>query len=182
MWSLNTWWQALRTELSDNIWDKMCSKNSDQIQVIFSPSLWLQCALLCFTGSLELACNWTTPQVIRLAKSKLNFIFREFVWQTLNHHDSSTVRAFDLIPKLKLGLSIRYHLVHNIPCDSHRHFLQIETINSSMQNHSHPRSNAINHKFMKWIGLLFCLQTSYHIKMPIKEYMWGQHFKTTCEI
>ena len=35
------------------IWDKMCRENSDQIHVIFSPSLRLQCALLCLPGSLE---------------------------------------------------------------------------------------------------------------------------------
>ena len=29
------------------MWDKMCRKNSDPIHVIVSPSLWLQCALLC---------------------------------------------------------------------------------------------------------------------------------------
>ena len=66
-----------------SIWDKMCRKKSHQIHVTFSPSLWLQSALLCHPGSLELVCSWTTPrcqspQVISLAKSKCHFIFRQF--------------------------------------------------------------------------------------------------------
>ena len=44
------------------IWDNMCRKNSDKIHVLFSPSLWLQSALLCHPGSLERLCSWTTPQ------------------------------------------------------------------------------------------------------------------------
>ena len=43
-------------------------------------------------------------------------------------------------------------------------FLQKETIHSSLHNHSHLQSNAINYKFYTWIGLLFCLQSSYHIR------------------
>ena len=39
-----TWLQRL------SIWDKMCRKNSDQIHIIFSPSLWLQYALLSLPG------------------------------------------------------------------------------------------------------------------------------------
>ena len=35
-----------------------------------------------------------------------------------------------------------------------------------LHNHSHPQSNAINYKFMTWIGSLFCLQTSYHMWTP----------------
>ena len=56
-----------------------------------------------------------------------------------------------------------------ILCDSHQHFLQIETILSLLHNHSHPPSNAINYKFKPWIGSLFCLQTSFHM---------GKHFVT----
>ena len=41
---------------------QMCLKNSDQIRVIFSPTLWLLCAFLCLPGSLELGCSWTAPQ------------------------------------------------------------------------------------------------------------------------
>ena len=56
-----------------------------------------------------------------------------------------------------------------ILCDSHEHFLQIETILSFLHNHSHPQSNAINYKFKTWIGSLFCLKTSYHIYII---FMW----------
>ena len=44
----------------------MCRKNSDKIHAILSPSLRLQCALLCdilcLPGSLELCLSWTAPQ------------------------------------------------------------------------------------------------------------------------
>ena len=89
------------------IWLVTCRKNSGPIHVIFSPSLWLQCALLCLPGSLELGCQWTapqceSPQVINLAKSKCFYIFWQlFKKKTSNCHVSSTVRAFDLIPKLR---------------------------------------------------------------------------------
>ena len=53
------------------------------------------------------------------------------------------------------------HLWH-VTC---QHFLQIKTILSFLHNHSHPQSNAINYKFKTLIGLLFCLQTSYHINV-----------------
>ena len=58
----------------------MCRKNSDSIHAIVSPSLWLQCALLCLPGSLELGSRWTapqceSPQVINLAKPKCFYIF-----------------------------------------------------------------------------------------------------------
>ena len=77
-WSNNT----RPITMASYIWDKMCRKNSDTIQVLFSPSLWLQSALLCDPGSLELVCSWTTPQcespqVTSLAKSKCHYIF----WQ-----------------------------------------------------------------------------------------------------
>ena len=42
-----------------------------------------------------------SPQVISFAKSKYLHIFGIFFLQTLNCHYSSTVRAFDLIPKLR---------------------------------------------------------------------------------
>ena len=71
------------TETVVHIWDNMCMKNSDKIDVLFSPSLLLQSALLCHPGSLEMVCSWTTPQcespqVTSLAKSKCHFIFRHF--------------------------------------------------------------------------------------------------------
>ena len=81
-------------------------------------------------------------------------------WKTLNGHYSSTVRDLDLIPNWELGLSISHHLVLYL---QRQHFLQIETVRSSLHNHSLPQSNAKNYKFETWIGLLFCLQTSYHI-------------------
>ena len=88
------------------IWVKMPRKNIGLFDVLFSQFLWLKCALLCLLGSLELDCSWTatqceSPQVIGLAKSKYLPIFGIFFWQTLNCHFSSTVRACDLIPKLR---------------------------------------------------------------------------------
>ena len=73
---------------SFNIWVIMCRKNSDPIFVIFSPSLWLQCALLCLPGSLELGCVWTAPQcklpqVISLSKFKCYYIFRQLIKKNL---------------------------------------------------------------------------------------------------
>ena len=62
------------------------AKNSDKIHVLFSPSLWLQSALLCHPGSLELVCSWTTmqsPQVTSLATSKFHFIFRQLFVEKL---------------------------------------------------------------------------------------------------
>ena len=80
----------------------MCRKNSDQIRVTFSESLWLQCPFLDHTGSLEFISSWTglqceSPQVIILAKSKCHYIFWQFFFE--NFHISSIVRAFDLISK-----------------------------------------------------------------------------------
>ena len=89
------------------IWVEMPGKNNGLFDVLFSQSLWLKCALLCLPGSLELDCSWTTPQcespqVISLAKFKYLYAFRDlFFLQTLNCHYSSTVRAFDLIPKMR---------------------------------------------------------------------------------
>ena len=81
------------------IWDKMCWKNSDKIHVLFSPPLWLQSALLCLPGSLELVCSWIatqyeSPHVTSWAKSKYPLILRHLK-KTLNVHCSSTVRDFE---------------------------------------------------------------------------------------
>ena len=72
-----------------------------------------------------------------------------------------------------------------IPRDSRWHSLQKETIHSSLHNHSHPQSTAINYKFKTWIGLLFCLQTSYHMdiantrpKWPKSQFGENQRFST----
>ena len=80
-WWMIPWWYIY-------IWDKMCRKNSDQIHVIFSPSLWLQCALLCLPGSLELGWSWTTspcksPLVISFASSKFHIIVRQLFLEQL---------------------------------------------------------------------------------------------------
>ena len=150
----------------------MCRKNSDPIHFIFSQSLWLQCALLFLPGSLELGCSLTahqcdSPQVINLAKSKISIFSGNYFVKTLNCHISSTVRAFDLIPKLrarpKYQLSSGTKYINVIQCDSHRHYLDIDTTQSILNNPSGPQSNAIKYKFMTWIWLLLCLQMSSHI-------------------
>ena len=134
------------------IWDKMCRKNSDQIHVLFSPSLWLQCALLCLPGSLELGWSLTTPpcespQVISLGNSKCHFIFMQLFLEKLK--TDITPQPLELLTfrKWELGLIMSYLLVLTILCDSHQHLLQIETILSFLHNHSHPQSSAINYKF-----------------------------------
>ena len=88
------------------IWVLMCRKNSDPIHVIFSTYLPLQCALLCLPGSLELGCSWTEPQckspwVINLAKPNVSLFSGNYFFTTFNCNISSSVRAFDLIPKLR---------------------------------------------------------------------------------
>ena len=62
--------------------DKMC------IFVTKCLSLWLQSALLCYPGSLELVCSWITPQcespqVTSLAKSKCHYISRQLFFENL---------------------------------------------------------------------------------------------------
>ena len=73
---------------------------------LVSQSVWLKCALLCLPGSLDLDCSWTasqweSPKVNSLARTKYLHIFGIFYWQTLNCHYSSTVIAFDPIPKMR---------------------------------------------------------------------------------
>ena len=58
---------------------------------------------------------------------------------------------------------ISYHLVLTILCDSHQHFLRLETILSFLHNHSHPQSNAKNYKFQTWIWSLFFLHILSHM-------------------
>ena len=99
-----------------HIWVKMPRKNNGLFDVFFSQTLWLKCALLCLPGTLELDCSWTAPQcewpqVISLAKSKYLNIFGIFFWQTLNGHYSLTVKAFDLIPKLRARSEYQLSLV-----------------------------------------------------------------------
>ena len=65
---------------------------------------------------------------------------------------SSTVRAFDLIPKLRalpeyqLYSGTRY--INIIQSDSHQHYLDIETTQSFLDNPSKPLSYAMKYKFM----------------------------------
>ena len=91
-----------------------------------------------------------------------------FLWKTLNCHISSTIGAFDLIPKLRARpeyqLSSGNKYINVIQCDLHRHYLDIDTTQSILNNPSGPQSSAINYKFMTWIWSLFCLQMSSHIE------------------
>jgi hypothetical protein len=71
-----------------------------------------------------------------------------YFWKTLNGHYSSTVRDFDLIPKLRARPE--YQLSSGtiyIPRDLRPHFFHKETVPSSLHTHSLPQSNAINYKF-----------------------------------
>ena len=85
------------------IWDKMCRKNSDKIHVLFSPSLWLQSALLGHPGSLELACSWTTPQC-ESPQAELSpaLKFREISWIRESSENSTEFLCY---LKLTLWLS-----------------------------------------------------------------------------
>ena len=64
-------------------WVIMYRKNSDLIHLIFSPSLLLQCALMCLPGSPELSCSRTAPQCespqFNLVKSKCLYILRQII-------------------------------------------------------------------------------------------------------
>ena len=82
------------------IWVKMPRKNNGLIDVLFSQSLWLKCALLCLPGSLKLDCA-SHPRSSVWPNPNISIFFRIFYWQTLNCHYSSTVKAFDLIPKMR---------------------------------------------------------------------------------
>ena len=93
------------------------------------------------------------------------FSYRFFF--TFNWHISSTVWVFDLIPKLRarpeyqLCSGTKY--INMILCDSHQHYLDIESTQSFLDNPSGPQSNAIKYKFMTWIWSLFSLQISSHM-------------------
>ena len=126
------------------IWVKMPRKNNGLFDVLFSQSCWLMCALLCLPGNVELDCSWTapqckSPQVISLAKSKYLHIFGIPFWQTLNCHYSSTVRAVDLIPKLRARPEYRLWSGSKYTAWLAWHFIQIETYCSSLHNHSWPQ-------------------------------------------
>ena len=145
----------------------MCRKNSYMIHVLFSPSLW-QWALLCLPGSLELDCSWAAPQ----CESPQVIIFAgNYFWTTLKCHYSSTIRAFDLIPKLRARPEYQQssgtNYINLIQCDLHRHYLDVDTTQSILNNSSGQQSNAIKYKFMTWIWLLFCLQMSSHMSLTV---------------
>ena len=92
-----------------NFWHALCFIKTYGLKClgkIMAYLMRLKCALLCLPGSLQFYCCWKAPQceshqVISLAKSKYLRIFGIFFWQTLNRHYSLTIRAFDLIPKLR---------------------------------------------------------------------------------
>ena len=73
-----------------------------------------------------------SPLVTNLAKSKISIFSSNYYVKTLNCHISSTVRAFDLIPKLrarpKYQLSSGTKYTNVIQCDSRRCICQVETI------------------------------------------------------
>ena len=48
-------------------------------------------------------------------------------------------------------------------CDSHRHYIDIDTTQSILNNPSGPQSNAIKYKLMIWIWSLFCQHMSSHM-------------------
>ena len=88
-------------------------------------------------------------------------------WTTLNSHIISTVRPFDLIPKLRARpqyqLSSGTKYINVTQCDSHRHYLDMDITQSNLNNRSGPQPNAIKYKFMTWIWSLICLQMSSHM-------------------
>ena len=93
---------------------------------LLDQSWWPQIVFTCQIHCPEL------PQVINLAKSKISVFSGNYFVQTLNCHISSTVRAFDLIPKLrarpKYQLSYDTKYIDGIQCDSQRCICPVETI------------------------------------------------------
>ena len=80
---------------------------------------------------------------------------------------SSTVRAFDLIPKLRARPEYQLYSgtkhINVILSDSYQHYLDIKITQSFLDNPSWPQSSAIKQKFMTLIWFLFGLQMSSHI-------------------
>ena len=111
--------------------------------------------------------NVSHPRSSIWPNPNLSILSSNYFWTTLNCHITSTVRAFDLIPKLRARpeyqLSSGTKYINVIQCDSHRHFLDIDTTQSILINPSGPQSNAMKYKFMTWIWSLFCLHMSSHI-------------------
>ena len=135
-----------------------------------------------YCASLE-AWNWfVTGQHVNASHPSLSVwpnpnvtFFLAIFLKTLNCHISSTVRAFDLTlkrrasPEYQLWSDTKY--INVILCDSHRHYLDIDTTQSFLDNPSMPQLNAIEYKFMTWILSLLCLQMSYHIRFG-KFHFW----------
>ena len=161
-----------------HIWVKMPRKNNGWFHVLFFSIFVTEVCLTVPPGSLELGCCWTagqSHQVINLAKSKCHYIFKLLFLTNFkpSHLLKSTVRAFDIIPKRELGLSISYHLVFNMPCDLHRHFLQIETSHSCLGRYVWPQRNAKVWKLRTWVRAVYSLQASSHMWI-----FFVQNFKT----
>ena len=96
--------------------------------------------------------NWHLTCVISLAKSKYLQIFGIFFWKTINCHFSSTVRAFDLIPKLRTRPEYQLSSGYKYTA-SRRYFIQIETYHSFLHNHSCPKipCKTCTEKFRNWL-------------------------------
>ena len=79
----------------------------------------------------------------------LSIFSGNYFWKTLNCHIFPTVRAFDLILKLRARseyqLSSISKYINVMPCDSHWQYLNIDTTQSFKDNHSMPQSNAIKY-------------------------------------
>ena len=58
---------------------------------------------------------------------------------------------------------IWHNYINVIHCDSHRHYLDINTTESILNNPSGPQLNVIKYKFITWICSLFWLQMSSHM-------------------
>ena len=101
--------------------------------------------------------NGSQPRSTVWPNQNVTIFSGNYFWKTLNSHITLTFRIFDLIPKLS------YHMVLNIPRDSHRHFLQIETIRSSLHNHSRPQKASKNLTFRTSILSEMGLQPKSHI-------------------
>ena len=155
-----------------NIWVIMCKKNSGPILVIFSLSLWLQCALMCLPKAWNLVVAGqhliaSHPSSLVWPNPNITIFSDNYFWKTLNCHISSGIRIFDLIsnlranPEYPLFSGIKYMNV--IPCESHQHYLDIETTQTFLDNPSGPQSNEIKYKFMTWIWSLFGPQMFSHI-------------------
>ena len=93
--------------------------------------------------------NASYPRSSIWPNSKVSIFSDNYFGKTLNCHISSTVRAFDLIPKLRARpeyqLSSSNKYINMIQCDSHRHYLDINTTQSILNNPSGQQSNAIKY-------------------------------------